>query len=287
MKEKGGPSSYVGHTHTEYLELTQYRVNDSAYIDGSACASQTTTVSTTGSHDPHTARSNRQTAWSPISCLSDFTNYEIFYEMYRSQITPECVKPTATLSECTNKGVKYYDEANDFSLEIPEGAIPEGETVTIDIGVALYGPFQYPEGLRPVSPVFWLCVRDKKFFHFLRPVAVTIPHFLDLENHNDIESLGLTFLKEIMKWTCSKCTNSSKQREMYFLNPSRSMVCFKPHTFAICAFAIYMVIVLYAENTYCEDTIPGTASGIILLVISILYREGIIIPHMHTADSAK
>ena len=107
---------------------------------------------------------------------------------------PESFSPVATLSQCTHDGRHYY-EANDFSLEIPEGAIPEGESITIDIGVALYGPFQYPEGLIPVSPVFWLCVRDKKHFRFLKPVTVTIPHFLNLKNHNDIESLGLTFLK--------------------------------------------------------------------------------------------
>ena len=216
VEEKGGPSAYVGHTHTEYLELTQCRVNDSAYTDGSACASQTTT---TGSHDPHTARNSQWRALSPTSCLSDFTNYEIFYEKYRSQITPECVKPTATLSECTNKGVKYFDEANDFSLEIPEGAIPEEETVTIDIGVALYGPFQYPEGLRPVSPVFWLCVRDKKLSQFLKPVTVTIPHFLDLENHNDIESLGLTFLKG---------DHEMNSQQMYQFQQAEGNVLFEP-----------------------------------------------------------
>ena len=67
---------------------------------------------------------------------------------------PTCFNPVATLSQCTHDGRRYYDEHNDFGLEIPAGAIPEGEGITIDIGVALYGPFQYPEGLRPVSPVF-------------------------------------------------------------------------------------------------------------------------------------
>ena len=108
---------------------------------------------------------------------------------------PEWISPVATLSQCTHDGRYYYDKVNNFSLEIPEGAILAGEYITIDIGVALYGPFQYPEGLRPISPVFWLCVRDKNFFQFLQPVRVTIPHFLNLENHNDIESLSLAFLK--------------------------------------------------------------------------------------------
>ena len=100
-----------------------------------------------------------------------------------------------TLSDCTSEGRKFIDDVNDFSLEIPEGAIPEGERLTVDVGVALFGPFQFPEGLRPVSPVFWVCVRDNPNFQFSKPVTVTIPHFLDLDNDEDIQSLGLTFLK--------------------------------------------------------------------------------------------
>ena len=108
---------------------------------------------------------------------------------------PTCFTPVDTLSQCTHDGRRYYDEQNDFGLEIPAGAIPEGESITLDIGVALYGPFQYPEGLRPVSPVFWVCVRDQKDFQFLKPVKLNIPHCLNLESHDDIESLGLTFLR--------------------------------------------------------------------------------------------
>ena len=101
----------------------------------------------------------------------------------------------ATLLGCTQDGRYYYDECNDFCLEIPAGAIPEGQTITIDIGVALHGPFHYPEGLRPVSPVFWVCVRDQNNFKFLKPVKVRIQHCLSIENYDDIESLGVTFLK--------------------------------------------------------------------------------------------
>ena len=108
---------------------------------------------------------------------------------------PTCFTPVATLSQCTHDGRWYYDEHNDFGLEIPAGAIPEGESITIDIGVALYGPFQYPESLRPVSPVFWFCVRDQRDFQFLKPVKLTIQHCLDLKQYDDIESLGLSFLK--------------------------------------------------------------------------------------------
>ena len=90
---------------------------------------------------------------------------------------------------------RYIDDANEFSLEIQEGTIPEGQDIpTILSGVALFGSFKFPDGLRPVSPVFWICVSDNPNFHFSKPVTITIPHFLDLDT-DDIQSLGLTFLK--------------------------------------------------------------------------------------------
>ena len=112
-----------------------------------------------------------------------------------AQHIPGWLDPVATLTDCTSGGSSYYDEHNDFHLEIAEGAIPEEDRVTIDIGVALYGPFQYPEGLRPVSPMFWVCARGRENFHFLKPVKITIEHCLSLDRDTDTRSLGLTFLK--------------------------------------------------------------------------------------------
>ena len=116
--------------------------------------------------------------------------------------------------------MKYFDKINYFGLEIPAGAIPEGESITIDIGVALYGPFQYPEGLRPVSPVFWVCVRDQNDFQFLKPVKVTIQHCLNLESHDNIESLGLTFLKG---------DHEMNPQQMYQFQQAEGDTFFDPH----------------------------------------------------------
>ena len=112
-----------------------------------------------------------------------------------AQHIPKWMKLVATLADCTCDGRSYYDEHNDLHLEIPEGAIPGGERLTIGIGVALYGPFQYPKGLRPVSPVFWVCVRGRENYRFLKPVKVTIEHCLRLDRDTEAHSLGLTFLK--------------------------------------------------------------------------------------------
>ena len=132
---------------------------------------------------------------------------------------PECMTPTTTLFRCSSKKTKFDDEANDFSLEIPEGAIPEGKTLTIDIGVALQGPFQFPEGLRPISPVFGVCVRDQPNIQFSKPVTVEIPHFLNIKNCNEIQSLGLTFIKADHK------VNSEK---LYEFHPTEGTTIFEP-----------------------------------------------------------
>ena len=114
-----------------------------------------------------------------------------YFDLSNRESISEWFSSLATLSQCTDGGRCYDNEDHGFCLEIPVGAIPKGESITIDIGVALYGPFQYPEGLRPVSPVFWVCVRDQKDFQFLKPVKVSIPHCLSIENCEDIESLTI------------------------------------------------------------------------------------------------
>ena len=108
---------------------------------------------------------------------------------------PDCMTLISTVSDVTSDGVRFFSKSNDFTLDIPRGAVPENERLTLDVGVALFGPFQFPEGLRPVSPVFWVCVRDNSTFHFSKPITVTIPHFLSLRSDEDVQSLGLTFLK--------------------------------------------------------------------------------------------
>ena len=105
---------------------------------------------------------------------------------------PEPFSRIATVMNCSHDGTVFYDNTNEFGLEIPEGAIPEQESITIDIGVAMYGPFEFPEGLKPVSPVFWVCTRESRFSCFLKPVTITIPHCIDLKSS---DSLSLTFLK--------------------------------------------------------------------------------------------
>ena len=105
---------------------------------------------------------------------------------------PEWFSRIKTLTNCSHKGRVFYDDSNGFGLEIPEGAIPQEKIITIDIGVALHGPFGIPDS---ASAVFWVCARESEFSHFLKPVTITIPHCLAVESSETIKSLGVTFLK--------------------------------------------------------------------------------------------
>ena len=89
----------------------------------------------------------------------------------------------------------FFDRKALFKLLIPHGAVLGYGKIYISADVTLFGPYKFPKGFRPVSPVFWFCVGNEENFQFSKPVSISIPHFLDINNDDDILSLGLTFLK--------------------------------------------------------------------------------------------
>jgi len=97
---------------------------------------------------------------------------------------------------CDSKGGVFYSSTHDFGFAIPEGAIPEGDSINIEVGVTLTGPFDFPQGSKPLSPIVKLCVQQQPNFQFLRPVEVVLPHYLDLSSEEDDSSeLQLGFWK--------------------------------------------------------------------------------------------
>ena len=119
---------------------------------------------------------------------------------------------------CTSNGGVYYNPVHDFTVRIPEGAISKGASVTIEIGVALYGPFQFPDGTQPVSPIVWLCVQQEGHYQFLKPVEVVLPHYLHVTTADD--STLLHFLK---------AGHHMNENEQYQFQFTSGKVCFPIH----------------------------------------------------------
>ena len=67
--------------------------------------------------------------------------------------------------------------AHDITLRIPEGALAKGEKVHFEIGVAMYGPFMFPENTKPISPILWLCKLEESV-ELKKPFQVVLPHYL-------------------------------------------------------------------------------------------------------------
>ena len=78
--------------------------------------------------------------------------------------------------EVDSAGREYTNVDHDFTLRIPEGAVAEGEKVHLEVGVAMYGPFTFPDNTQPISPILWLCILEedielKKSFQVVLPTT--------------------------------------------------------------------------------------------------------------------
>jgi hypothetical protein len=110
-------------------------------------------------------------------------------------MAPDFMHRTYALQDCTSKGLMHTDEEFGFVIEIPEGAVPQGMRLTIDVAISLHGPFRYPHKVRRISPIVWVCARDFDNFQFLKPVKVSLQHCLIVNKSDDLDSLGVRFLK--------------------------------------------------------------------------------------------
>ena len=81
------------------------------------------------------------------------------------------------LLECDHCGLEYTIEDHDVTLRIPPGAVSTGKKIYFEIGVAMYGPFIFPDNFQPISPILWCCIEeistvyDPYCYNYGRPMA--------------------------------------------------------------------------------------------------------------------
>ena len=96
--------------------------------------------------------------------------------------------------ECDYSGIEYTNKKHNFSLRIPEGAIPKGEKIYFEIDIMMHGPFILPKDTRLVSPILWLCP-SKENVTFNKPFQVVIPHILHKITEEKAKKYQLGFAK--------------------------------------------------------------------------------------------
>ena len=70
----------------------------------------------------------------------------------------------------------------------------EGKQIHFEIGVAMYGPFTFPEKTRPISPVIWLCILEENA-KLRKTFQLILPHILTGLNKDRLQHHRIEFLK--------------------------------------------------------------------------------------------
>ena len=83
----------------------------------------------------------------------------------------------------TSKGAVYSCEEYGVVVKIPEGALPSWLCSSLEVGIAQHGPFEFPTGVMPISPILWVCMQHESLL--LKPVEITLPHCLTDLTEND------------------------------------------------------------------------------------------------------
>ena len=92
------------------------------------------------------------------------------------------------------KGREYSINSHDITLTIPPAAIKEGHmSLDIEVAVMLSGPFVFPSNMRPISPILWICSRNKALL--CKPIEITLPHFVGTLDGDESKLLGMQFMK--------------------------------------------------------------------------------------------
>ena len=80
----------------------------------------------------------------------------------------------------------------------------------MEVAVALYGPFHFCEGKRPISPILWLCPQEN--VSFLKPVTIMLPHTMTDLSPDDVQNFGVSFAKAD---PCSTALCDGKQKYVF------------------------------------------------------------------------
>ena len=103
------------------------------------------------------------------------------------------VKPIDVIS-VTSKGTVYSCAEYGITVKVPEGAIPPWlHCAKLEVGIASHGPFQFPAGMIPISPILWVCMQYE--YLLTKPVEIKLPHCLTEVSEDDPIKQDIGFLK--------------------------------------------------------------------------------------------
>ena len=95
--------------------------------------------------------------------------------------------------EVNENGCTHTDDRHGFSITFPPGCLEPNLRITLTIGVMMYGPFQFPDDVTPVSPLLWV-FGDTEDVRLLKNATIVLPHCLDIDE-KDKRGVEILFMK--------------------------------------------------------------------------------------------
>ena len=160
--------------------------------------------------------------------------------------------------QCGTLGGRYQDEIHNISFTIPPQAVREGTEIKIEFAIAVLGPFTFPEGITPVSPVLWVRLkRENSQEKLLKPIEIGIHHAVNCSENsklvqilctqNQMDSYSFTRTHKLSKIWPGKgmlCTKLSKQQYFFCIAAKRCQ--------EVVARTQYCVVKVAPRHTSCD-----------------------------------
>ena len=103
---------------------------------------------------------------------------------------------------CDYHGHELIIGEHDITIKVPEGAVTTGKRVYLEVGVTMFGPFNFTNNSQPISPILWLCfipsvndVTDRLSLVLKKPIEVTLPHILTGLTSSQLQDHHVSFSK--------------------------------------------------------------------------------------------
>ena len=97
----------------------------------------------------------------------------------------------------TSDGGKFCWDAIGLDIDIPRGAVPEGEVMELRVRPCLAGPFDMPKGYQATSPPYLI----SPAFEFESEVKLSIAHYAHLESSKDYDRMTFVTSSSFPKYS--------------------------------------------------------------------------------------
>ena len=84
-----------------------------------------------------------------------------------------------------HNGATFYNQAHNFAVIVPPGAVAHEECVEIQATASRFGPYQLPDGVLPISSFFWVSAN----YSFKIPVYLLLSHHASFKSIDDIHKV--------------------------------------------------------------------------------------------------